>query len=329
MEPISSTEIPTSPQFENLEDPWELQPPIPLDGYFERNRYSPLFMAFMALLLTIILFQVVIGPIAIFLLLLSSGMSPEDMIESLTTTIAENAQYLLTANTVGQFLGLALPIYFLSRMHSSRQWAFLRVRKTNMSFMGLSVLGLVALTPLVWWTGNLNSKLPLPEWLAALEESQMELIEQVLSQNLGLAFSIFVMAITPAICEEILFRGYIQRNAERSLGVWGGILFSGIIFGFFHLRLTQVVPLSMLGVYMAYITWRSGSLWPAILVHFVNNAAAVAMAAYFADSPDISAAELENIEVPFYGVLLGTIAFVSIIFMMKRTPLNPPSSRDS
>ena len=79
------------------------------------------------------------------------------------------------------------------------------------------------------------------------------MLEQILTQDFSLLFAISMLALTPAICEEVLFRGYIQRQAERSLGAWGGILFSGIIFGFYHLRLTQAVPLSLLGIFMALI----------------------------------------------------------------------------
>ena len=301
-----------------LSDPWDRSAQIPLNGWLERNDFSPLMMAFFGLVAAFILFQVVLSPIALAVILIAKGVQPEEMFGDVSSLIQEHAVSLLTANTVGQVLGLALPAYLLARMHSTRPAAFLRLRKSDWAFVGLAFIGLLAITPAIQWLGMINEKIPLPDFIRSFEQSQMELIEQVLSVDTGILFNLVVLAITPAICEELLFRGYVQRQAERSMGIAGGVLFSGIIFGLYHLRLSQALPLCVLGIYLAWLVWRTGSLWPAIIVHFVNNAIAIAMGAYISRDAELDMADLEQMDVPWYLVLLGTVVFGAVVLGMQR-----------
>jgi hypothetical protein len=76
----------------------------------------------------------------------------------------------------------------------------------------------------------------------------------------------------------------------------------------------QAIPLCVLGVYLAWLTWRTGSLWPAVAVHFTNNAIAVAIGAYVAKRPDFEMEDLESMEIPWYILVLGFAIFaVSIV----------------
>src|SRR5690606_8291101 len=118
--------------------------------------------------------------------------------------------------------------------------------------------------------------------------------------------------------EELMFRGYVQRQAERGLGIAGGILFSGIIFGLYHLRLSQAIPLCILGIYLAWLVWRTGSLWPAIAVHFANNAIAIAIGAYISQRPEPEARALEQWEVPWHYLVLGILVFGAAVAAMQR-----------
>jgi uncharacterized protein len=236
----------------------------------------------------------------------------------LTNALEEHGRVILTANTIGQVLGLALPALVLARMHTTRGWAFLRVRATDLPMMLLALLGLAALLPVVQWLGGVNETLPLPETIRRFEQSQLDLIERVLMQDTHLLFNLLALALTPAICEELLFRGYVQRQSERGFGVLGGILFSGIAFGLYHLRLTQLLPLAVLGIYIAYVAWRTGSLWPAIMVHFANNAFAVMLGAYIARHPELGVDRIDNMRVPWYLVASGVTFFILVAFAMER-----------
>ncbi len=319
------------PAAATLPDLWEPAPPILLDGYLERERYRPGLMAFLTLILVIILFHVVVGPIAMVSLLMLNGVSLADLQGSLATIIADNARILLIANTIGQFLALALPTYLLLRLHTSRPAAFVRLRPPSSAMMALGVAGLVGLTPVVWWLGTVNEMIPLPDWIEQLEQSQVDLIEQVLVQDLGVVFSLFVMALTPAFCEELLFRGYVQRQLERQFGVSSAIVVVGLLFGLFHFRFSQLIPLAVIGMYLAYLTWRTGSLWPAILVHFINNAFALMLGMYVSRQPDMDLESIETMEVPVYVTLLGAAFFAGILYLVHQrtvrfTPDQPSRS---
>jgi uncharacterized protein len=306
------------PASDVLADPWDRETDIPLDGILERHQYPPTLTAFMALFLAFVLFQLVVSPIAVALLLLADGIPPSEMIGVLTNALEEHGRVILTANTIGQVLGLALPALVLARMHTTRGWAFLRVRATDLPMMLLALLGLAALLPVVQWLGGVNETLPLPETIRRFEQSQLDLIERVLMQDTHLLFNLLALALTPAICEELLFRGYVQRQSERGFGVLGGILFSGIAFGLYHLRLTQLLPLAVLGIYIAYVAWRTGSLWPAIMVHFANNAFAVMLGAYIARHPELGVDRIDNMRVPWYLVASGVTFFILVAFAMER-----------
>lgn len=311
-------EPPASPPAPTLPDPWESRSPILLDGRLERSGFAPLLMAAVGLVLAFILFQIVISPAVTLLLLLAQGVPPQELLSGLAAVIEEHARSILTANTIGQILGLGVPALLLARFHSSRPLAFLRFRRTDAAFVVLAIIGLVALTPTIQWLGSVNDTIPLPEFIRRFEESQMELIEQMLRVDTGLAFNLVVLALTPAVCEELLFRGYVQREAERGAGIAAGILISGIVFGLYHLRLTQAIPLCVLGVYLAWLTWRTGSLLPAMFVHFTNNTIAIAVGAYVARRPDLELADLEAIELPWYLVLVGLIVFSVSVLALQR-----------
>lgn len=292
--------------------------PIPLDGVLERQKYPPLFTAIILLLFAFLLFQLVISPIVIVVGLLAQGLPPDELMEALGTLVQERITLVLAANTVGQIFGLALPALLIARMHSSRWADFLRLRPTSAYAVGLAFVGLLALTPVVQFLGGVNETLPLPDFLKEFEQSQIDLIERVLLDGDAIWLTLLMLAVTPAICEELLFRGYVQRQSERSLGFVGGILLSGIIFGFYHLRLTQVLPLSTLGIYLAFLTWSTGSLYPAMIVHFANNAFAVALSSFVSSSPDFDPADLEQFEVPWYYIVFGIVMFIPIVVRLAR-----------
>lgn len=300
-----------------LHDPWAPSTPIVLDKVLERNHYAPLLTAFIALVVGLILFQGISAVVTI-VLLLQSGVNLNAMLADLPGLLESQAHTFIIANTVGQVLGLALVAWGMARMHTAQVASFLRLRAPDWPLLILSVLGLVALIPVVQWAGIVNEILPLPESVRQWDQTQMELVEKILLGDFSILFSLAMLALTPALCEELLFRGYVQRQAERGLGAAGGILLSGTIFGLYHMRLTQVLPLSLLGLYLAYLAWRTGSLWIPIVIHFLNNALAVFAAAYVEKRPDLDISALEEVRIPWYIALAGLAVFCVIARVIHR-----------
>lgn len=88
-----------------------------------------------------------------------------------------------------------------------------------------------------------------------------------------------VGAVLPAICEEAAFRGYIQRGYSRLAPHWA-VLGPGLLFAFMHLSVIRLPPLVLLGLLFSWVVWRTGSIWPAVIMHLVNNTTAIVAAAY-------------------------------------------------
>jgi CAAX protease family protein len=307
-------QLPSTP---SLDDPWSRDHQIPLDGRLERNGFSPLMTIFGGLFIGFVLFQGISTVATLIYVVGIKGVPFSELVTNMEAILVEFAGELIIFNTVGQVFGLLIPALIFGRMHSSQYTQFLRLRASDVRFVLLSIVGIVAIFPIVQWLGGAMDSLPWPEGIRAFEKSQMDMIENVLDQNFSIPFAVSMMALTPAICEEVLFRGYIQRQAERSMGIIGGIIFSGMIFGLYHIRPTQALPLGLLGVYMAYITWRSGSLIPAMIVHLLNNSFAILVGMYMKSQGD-SAIDLESVQIPFLFVAGGALLLASVIYIFQK-----------
>ncbi|MGN0804012.1 MAG: lysostaphin resistance A-like protein [Candidatus Coproplasma sp.] len=84
--------------------------------------------------------------------------------------------------------------------------------------------------------------------------------------------AIVIIAIIPAIMEEILFRGIILNNAEDSVGTLNAIFIVGLLFSLYHGSVEQTVYQFICGCLFAFLAVRSRSVAPCILIHFLNNA---------------------------------------------------------
>jgi len=79
-----------------------------------------------------------------------------------------------------------------------------------------------------------------------------------------------VLAITPALCEETLFRGLILSGLRR-FGPWVAIGISALLFGLAHASIYRLLPTFVLGLVLGYVAWRSGSIYCSMIIHALNN----------------------------------------------------------
>lgn len=296
-----------------LPDLFERASPIVLNGLLERARWHPGIVAILGAFLGMASYLVV-GNVATVVLLLTSGVGVEAIMNDLAAVIQAQVGTLLTGNAIGLFGGMGALTLLLVRLHTPNIWSFVRLRKPDPRSLALAVGGLVVFIPIIQWVGQLNELMPMPEFLREMESLQMELLNDVLLGEMNLAVSLLLVAVTPALCEEVFFRGYVQRNLERAFGVGAAILSTGVLFGLLHLRPSQLLPLTLLGAYLAYLTWRTGSLWIPIAVHFFNNALAIVTAAIIGGREDYDIAALEAIDIPWYiitgcGILFGSVVY--------------------
>lgn len=252
------------------------------------------------------------GNLVSLILLGLHGVSMQDLVINQQQIIANYGSEFLGGNAIGLALGLGGVAILASWLDSSRPLKYLRITKCTPIDLGLSCLGYFGLVPIVLGAGILNEQVPLPEILQQMEEQQMVIVEWLTSGGGNFGLNLLLVAVTPAVFEEVFFRGFLQRRAERAMGIVGGILFTGILFGLFHLRLTQVIPLAVLGCYFAYLTWSTGSLLIPIILHFLNNGMMLAISKW----GDQSIADPEVI--PWLFVFTGGIVFIICIIFIHR-----------
>jgi uncharacterized protein len=146
----------------------------------------------------------------------------------------------------------------------------------------LVVILAFTLFPITSFTGRLNSEMNLPQWLSGVdtwinekEDSIGQLLDSLMKQNSAgmMALNLIVIAILPALGEELIFRGVLQKILsnvfrKRYLSVW----ITAFFFSFVHFQFFGFLPRLILGLAFGYLYFWSGSLWLPIIAHFVNNA---------------------------------------------------------
>lgn len=268
------------------------------------------------------MFQIVAGIVAIIILVTTGRLDFSNFDSNILT---QNLDVLFISNTFGQvfFLGLLTLAFTRLSAPKGQVFTFLRIQSdTNTTKnMGLAFALLIVIQPIVLMLSWVNLQYPFSETYMAFEKAQLKLIEDYLRGDHLILLTIFHIGVVPAVCEEILFRGHILRNFERSMNIWGAIVVSGLIFGIFHIRLTQFIPLAALGMLLAWLTIKTRSLWPAIVAHFVNNGGSVSFAYFF---PEIALNEdLHGVMPPLYLVGLSVILTYFVIITIQRVNSQP------
>ncbi|HRK72900.1 MAG TPA: CPBP family glutamic-type intramembrane protease, partial [Rhodothermales bacterium] len=88
----------------------------------------------------------------------------------------------------------------------------------------------------------------------------------------------------------------------------------------------QALPLSLIGIYLCWLTWKTGSILPAVVVHFVNNGFSVVMATALMNQKGFDPSKLEQLPLPWYGILpLVLVGLIGFRYVMHRIRANPPS----
>ncbi|QDT04065.1 CAAX amino terminal protease self- immunity [Rubripirellula lacrimiformis] len=130
----------------------------------------------------------------------------------------------------------------------------------------------------------------------------------------GFLFPLAMMiGATPAICEEFLFRGYVQTRLVRSFHPLIGIFVASFLFAAFHMDLVHVIAVFPMGMFLGVISYRSGSLFPAMLGHFVNNVISVVLVVMAPeDATDVLAAPAIMISMSI--ILIGLVGMGGTIF---------------
>ncbi len=155
------------------------------------------------------------------------------------------------------------------------------------SGMMLTIIFLIMMVslPLINGLVSLNEMMKLPaafrgmeKWMKETEDQAAQITEKFLDVHSigGFSVNMLMIAIIPAIGEEMMFRGLLQRL----LGEWFknfhvSIIVTAFLFGAVHLQFYGLLPRMMLGVMFGYLYLWTGTLWAPVFAHFINNGSAV------------------------------------------------------
>jgi membrane protease YdiL (CAAX protease family) len=189
-----------------------------------------------------------------------------------------------------------------------------------------------AILPFLHWSALINEMMHLPEWLNSVEnwmksseQNAKEITDAFLSDTSasGLIINLIMIALLPALGEEFLFRGVLQKLLHQWFkNVHWAVIVSAVIFSAMHFQFYGFLPRTILGVLFGYLFVITKSLWIPITAHFINNGAAV-VAAYLFQQQFLESDYHEfGRTTDFLWVLISAITVVALFFAVYRFSLH-------
>jgi len=254
-----------------------------------------------------------------FLFTLAMNPTPETsgtFVERIAATARLYTPSLRISVVVSQYLFMLVPTWWLvKRWHTHDVRDYVRFKLKSVIEVILAVLATLAIIPTGAYIGN-----ELMRWFK-FPDIFFEFYNELFSAHSIPEFIwlVFIIAITPAICEEIFFRGYVQRTFERTIRAKSVILV-GVIFGLFHMQPLSLITLSILGIIFGFFYYRSKSLVPAMAGHFTNNFLAIYL---YYKQPEIGGVNLLTAEqIPISWVLVTLPIGIFILYLYYKITKN-------
>lgn len=282
---------------------------------------QPVTAAFIALIGIFLAYQ--IGGAILTLLIFGFNFEKADV----------NAMRLLTMG--GQILLMLLPTIIFARfVYPTAITQMLRVKFPNLKEIGVFLLGFIILLPL------LENFLTIQNFLiekAAQNSSVIKKITDVLDQvdkmvrdtygDLLKSHSmiesfliIVVVAVVPAICEEFLFRGFVQKSFEQRFSPFISILITSLFFGLYHFNPYDLLALVSLGFYFGFAAYMSDSIFVPMTLHFANNFITV-LAVLILGTDELSKKSVigsDSIGSALIGFSILAVIFFAFIYYVKK-----------
>ncbi|HZH55376.1 MAG TPA: CPBP family intramembrane glutamic endopeptidase [Sphingobacteriaceae bacterium] len=236
------------------------------------------------LLLVLMIVGSLVGTLlAMVIAVITSGMTDLSSIMLAMESPANDLNFFRIVQG-GSSIGMCVIPALVLGMVEKRLHEYAPLTTSNLQIRHFILVFVLVLTSgaVIEWLGKLNSHLTLPERLSGLErwmynqEMQLEEITITILSDIsvgGFLANLLVIAVIPAIGEELLFRGALQsiflrwfRNPHVAIWV------AAIIFSVIHLQFYGFLPRLALGALFGYLFFWSKNLWLPIFAHFVNNA---------------------------------------------------------
>lgn len=284
------------------------------------------FMKLLLLVLLMISGMLVVFFIGMVVTLPFSGLDLFDQLRGGDRNNLNMLRYLQILSHLGLFV---IPGFLFAYLVDRRPMRYLRGgRIPRTASLVFSALLMIAAVPVVYVLMQYNQQLSLPEalgnleqWMRQSEDAAEEMMAQFLNVSGGRAyfFNIMMIAVLPAIGEEFIFRGAIQRIFKQ----WTGsshlaVFIAAVLFSAMHLQFFRFLPLLLLGIFLGYMFVITKNIWVPVFAHFFNNAAAVTFY-YLAYNTDMfSTNAIAGGWLALYIIVLSIAATIWLFIAMKR-----------
>lgn len=287
----------------------------------------PLFMLSMLGLMVFLSLLIGLGLVEVYGYL--KGMDLANSLENLTAESNTSIRDFIRTNLlINHFTTFIIPgIVFAYFFYKSKWASFLHINKfpklNNLLLGSMLILAAFPLAQFAFW---LNMKIPMPSFLIEMEEGTAEMVKNLLlvEQPHELWFNLFIIAVIPAIGEEFIFRGILQKKlVEQFKNPHVAIWVAALIFSAIHMQFQGFLSRMLLGAILGYLYHWSGNLWVAIIAHFVNNAVQIVGQYFFQKGMiDINLDDsMMEVNWPITIIAFVVVGTLSYIFMKVNNQL--------
>lgn len=237
----------------------------------------------------------------------------------------ENIQVSRLLQVFSSFLMWGVPAIGVAALSGKDPSAQLGCNETINTWQTLLVaLMIVAGIMLTGALGGLNRLIPVAEKTAAMFQQwednynkQVMMIGNMKTTN-DYIFSLMILAIVPALFEEMFFRGCLQQiMVAMTKNAFLGIFITSIIFSAIHISFYGFLPRLFLGLMLGYIFYYSKNLWLSVTAHFLNNAFSVTVLYSLSRSGKLTPEAMGDTYPLYYGVI-GAALIVMLFVLFKR-----------
>ncbi len=186
----------------------------------------------------------------------------------------------------------------------------------------IAVFSIIAAQAFIQFLVEINQKIPLPTALNFLAEQGKHEEEIMQALMKGSSFKLFlcnsvVLAMVPAIGEELFFRGLILGELLKArISPIVAILVTGFLFSIAHAEYDNVLAIWVLGSFLGYLYYVSGSLWLSVIAHFTNNFLLILLKYLY--NIGFIKADIAEADMPLYATLVSIVLFLLCLFALNK-----------
>ena len=227
------------------------------------RRIWPAFAAVVIALVLILVWQI-LAVAALTVVMIAAGTPPPQAPQKLVELVA--TPWAFIALGIGSQAAMLVTAVIAARLSGQPV-----TRRLGMHRPGLGPAGFIAVAFGSWLplTVSLGLAYTLPETIPT--DPSVAAMYEKMTWASALPFLLFI-SLAPGLCEEVLFRGYVQRQFLNRWGPWTAILLTSVLFALFHIMLHAIAVALPLGIWLGWLAWKTGSIWPGVVCHaFVNG----------------------------------------------------------